>query len=117
VLIATILPRGGFPYFGTTPGDDEVQRQALNAMIRANAAKADAVLDFAADKVMGSYTANADQRYYGDATHPTSLGDAYLAADAAAAINAMTGQTGTKSAPGEGLGASTGKVGISDQPR
>jgi lysophospholipase L1-like esterase len=91
VIIATILPRGGLRLFGTPPGDDETQRLTLNTMLRANRAGADALVDFAADPIMGSYQAVLNPADYKDTIHPTTQGYVHLAADAAQALNRLDG--------------------------
>ena len=91
VIVGTVLPRQGLQWFGASYGADERQRQALNALIRANAAGADGVIDFARDPALGSYRNLTNARYYFDGTHPSVTGDALLAADAAAALNRLDG--------------------------
>lgn len=76
VVIATLLPRTGST--GWTAAM-ETERLAYNALVVANSAAADLVLDLAADPVMGAATAPADTAKYVDKVHPTTTGYGYLA--------------------------------------
>jgi len=73
VGIQTILPATGY----TAP--KEAERQAYNALVIANSAGADYVLDGASHAVMGAVGANLDTTLYADGIHPTSLGYRWLA--------------------------------------
>jgi lysophospholipase L1-like esterase len=104
VILGTVLPRQGLQWFGASYGADEKQRLALNALIRANAAGADGVIDFASDPAMGAYRNLTNGRYYFDGTHPSVSGDALLAADAAAVLNRLYGgaESGVSRPPARG---------------
>ena len=71
VAVTTLLPF-------TDSMDNATTRQGLadyNALVRANSGGADAIIDFAADPVMGAYpTSPNDTTLYVDKLHPTNLG-------------------------------------------
>jgi hypothetical protein len=83
VLAATMLPYSG------DSANQTAERLAYNALIRANAAGADGIIDYAADPLMGLQATTTNTMYYGDGLHPTSLGYGYLAQIEAAAFNAL----------------------------
>jgi hypothetical protein len=77
--------------------DNATTRQALadyNALVRANSAGADAIIDFAADPTMGTYpTSPNDTTLYSDKLHPTTLGQDKLAAIAKPIVSGLLLQT------------------------
>jgi hypothetical protein len=75
VVVDTVLPRADG---GWTPTMEQ-QRLAYNALVRRNAAGADAVNDIAADAVIGEGTSPAGSPYYADAVHLTLAGQQRLA--------------------------------------
>lgn len=75
-VAGTLLPRTGST--GWTAAMEN-ERLAYNALVVANSAAADLVLDLAADPVMGATSAPADTAKYVDKVHPTSTGYGYLA--------------------------------------
>lgn len=87
VGVCTILPRQ------TWVADTAkwTEAQAYNTLVRANYASwgADFVIDLAADPVMGNIANCSDTSLYTDGLHPSTLGNSYLAAVYAAAINAQ----------------------------
>jgi lysophospholipase L1-like esterase len=91
VIIGTVLPRQGLQLFGATYGADEQQRQALNALIRANTAGAEGVIDFASDPMLGSYQNLNNERYFYDGTHPSVTGYGLMATAAANTLNRLGG--------------------------
>jgi lysophospholipase L1-like esterase len=82
VVVETVLPRADS---GWTPGMEQ-QRGLYNALIRTNAAGADAVNDVAADPLMGDGTNPAASIYYADGAHPTLAGQQHLAMLGAAVL-------------------------------
>ena len=89
VILVDMLPRSNFPTGGSPAGAYETIRLAYNALVVANSAAADGVVDVASDPTIGTYTANANTLIYGDGTHLTSLGASYLAADVANVVNTL----------------------------
>lgn len=86
VIVCTVLPRTGSS--GWT-GAMETERLAYNALVVANSAGADLVLDLAADSAMGPTSACADTNLYGDALHPATAGHTRLAALYKAALQTV----------------------------
>jgi hypothetical protein len=86
VAITTLLPY-------TDGQDNATTRQKTadyNALVRANSAGADAIIDFAADPTMGTYpTSPNDTTLYVDKLHPTNLGQDKLAAIARPIVNSL----------------------------
>lgn len=80
VLVPTILPRGDTNNFNP-------RRNSVNTMLRA--AIPDAIIDFAADPVMGPDDACFGPYYQDDTVHPVAAGQAILAGLCAAKINAV----------------------------
>jgi lysophospholipase L1-like esterase len=74
VVINTVLPRSNQDWTSSK----EAQRQAYNALVRSNAAAADAVDDWAADPVMGDAAGSLNTVYYADGLHPTVTGQQRL---------------------------------------
>lgn len=72
-LACTLLPRTSL----TAP--QELERLAYNALVLANTAGADYVLDLASNPTMGPVPAASNVLLYVDGVHPSSLGHAYLA--------------------------------------
>lgn len=62
------------------------QRDVYNALVRGRRAAADAVLDFAANAVLGE--TSADTSLFGDNLHPKSLSYSYLASAPSGAYSA-----------------------------
>lgn len=92
VAVTTVLPQTSANYPGGVGanGAIEERRLAYNALVRANAAGTDAVIDVAAEPSMGAYpTAPDDPALYADRIHPTSLGYERLALIYAFAINQL----------------------------
>ncbi|MFN4019898.1 MAG: GDSL-type esterase/lipase family protein [Erythrobacter sp.] len=75
VIATTLTPRQRADW--TTA--QETRRTDYNALVVANTAGADMVLDLTANPVMGSVAASQDTTLYPDNLHPSSLGYAYLA--------------------------------------
>ena len=84
VLVGTMLPRNGWSANQTT------EQLAFNVLVRANAAGADAVIDYAADPTMGNASNVTNTLYYIDGVHPTTLGYGYLAQIEAASFNSLS---------------------------
>jgi lysophospholipase L1-like esterase len=86
--IGTILPRQNT---GRTGGRlaFEVERQALNALIVANAAGADFIVDVGSDPTIGTYASSLDKSLYVGALHLTAKGAAYYAEAVAKTMNAL----------------------------
>jgi lysophospholipase L1-like esterase len=76
VAICTLLPRSGSA--GWTAAM-ETERGNYNALVVANSAGADYVLDLTRNPVMGGTAACADTTLYVDKLHPTTLGYRWLA--------------------------------------
>lgn len=74
ILVSTLLPAAS-----TTSGQHNVEYLAYNALVRANAAGADGVLDLASHPVMGSFENAGNRLYYQDSLHPTGLGNSLVA--------------------------------------
>ncbi|OWK32655.1 FG-GAP-like repeat-containing protein [Sphingomonas mucosissima] len=75
VVVNSLLPVG---VFGWT-AEQEQERLTYNQVVRANAAGADAINDFAADPLIGDATHPATSAYYNDALHPSVAGQQRLA--------------------------------------
>lgn len=80
VAVGAVIPRGGLT------GPQETQRQALNALILANSAGADAVIDYASIPTLQN---TADTAKFTDTIHPTASGHADMAALASPVINSL----------------------------
>lgn len=76
VAITTLLPYTD----GVGGANAQTAISDYNALVRANSAGADAIIDFAADPLMGAATAPNDTTLYVDKLHPTTLGQDKLAA-------------------------------------
>lgn len=76
VVICTILPRTGSS--GWTAAM-ETERGNYNALVTANSAGADYVLDLTQNPTMGNATNTSDTSLWTDKLHPTALGYRYLA--------------------------------------
>lgn len=86
VLQATLLPQTD-PAFS---GADETERQAYNALVVSNSAGADAIVNVAANAIMGPPTAPDNPVLYFDLAHPTGAGYLELATtNYAPSINAF----------------------------
>lgn len=86
VLVLTILPRSN----STTPEGFEIQRQALNARLRASWRDfADMLIDVAADPRIGDAGDELDARYFTDRLHMTPLGYSLIAAHVAESLKAL----------------------------
>lgn len=72
VIVGTLLPTMA------TTGAKETERLNYNALVTANAAGADYVLDLASNPTMGTGTAASNTTLYVDGTHLTTLGDSYV---------------------------------------
>lgn len=89
VIACTILP-SGITNSNSGGGPNEIQRLALNGMIRGGwKTWADALCDFDANPIMGVATNLAQASLYADGTHPTALGYSYLANQHAAVVNSL----------------------------
>lgn len=88
VALITILPRS----LAWTPAQ-ETQRLSYNTLVRQNAAGADAIVDWAADPLMGDGVNPTTSPYYADGLHPTVLGQNELATLDAAALKPLLGRT------------------------
>jgi Ca2+-binding RTX toxin-like protein len=75
VVVNSLLPVG---VFGWT-AEQEQERLTYNQLVRANAAGADAINDFAADPLIGDARHPATSAYYNDALHPSVAGQQRLA--------------------------------------
>jgi hypothetical protein len=75
VVVDTLLPREDFLW---TAGEEQ-ERLTYNQLVRANAAGADAINDFAADPLIGDGTHPATSAYYIDHLHPSVAGQQRLA--------------------------------------
>lgn len=82
VVVCTLLP---FNANGNWTSAKESERLAYNALVVANSAGADYVLDFTQNPAMGATSASSDTTLYIDGLHPTSLGYQYLAGAASGA--------------------------------
>lgn len=82
-VLATCIPQASGAYVGLTGRMDaaiDADREALNAAIRANTARASAISDAAASTAMGAYPASPnDLANYPDKLHPSSAGYEFLA--------------------------------------
>ncbi|MFD1787010.1 GDSL-type esterase/lipase family protein [Sphingomonas floccifaciens] len=95
VAVATVLPTC-LPQFPAATAEHATRRRIANAAIRAAVSgKIDAVIDYAADPVMGPDSAACNRMLYSDGLHPTdgTAGDANgqgkLAVVYTAAVNGM----------------------------
>lgn len=87
VAVATLLPTSINP---ATDPIRNVRRAQANALIRAGVGTAiDAVIDFAADPVMGGDEASLNTLLYHDGVHPTTLGQATLAGPYKVALDGL----------------------------
>ena len=86
VVVGTMLPRNAW-----APGSaQDIERLAFNTLVRANAAGADAIADYAADPTMGAQANTSNTAYYiTPGIHPTSLGYGFLAQIEAGAVNSL----------------------------
>lgn len=76
VVLCTVLPRSDAAWTGAM----ETERGNYNALVRANSAGADHVLDLTQNPVMGGAAANTgNAAYFVDKLHPTALGYRNLA--------------------------------------
>ena len=75
VALNTVLPRSDPPWTKVM----ERERLAYNALVRANAAAADAINDWASDRVMGDGVDTGTSPLYFDGLHPTEAGQRRLA--------------------------------------
>ncbi len=82
VGIATMLPM-------SKDGVWKEFQPAYNALIRNNAAGAEAIIDIASDPIMGDAKNTSDKTLFTDGLHLTNLGNSYLASYFAEAINSM----------------------------
>lgn len=84
-VVCTLLPQTA-----VNPTVYEPQRTAYNNLVVANSAGADAIIDLAADPVMGAYPAAPnDTALFADKIHPTARGYSYLAPIYAAVLNRL----------------------------
>lgn len=84
VMVGTILPQCGFP----NSAEHNSRRAAANAAIRAAVGnQIDAVIDFAADAVIGPDAAACDTSLYYDRLHPTEAGQQRMAMIYTAAVD------------------------------
>lgn len=82
IVVRTLLP------CSQSPGQI-TERNAYNALVRANSAGADAISDVAAHPIMGNVANIGDLSLYQDALHPTGYGNELIAPIDAAAINSV----------------------------
>ncbi len=85
VGVATMLPNAG----GERVMNFQIQ---YNQLIRANAGKADTIIDIASDPIMGDLAAVRGTPFYVTGKHVTSLGHSILASYFAAAVNKLLKQ-------------------------
>lgn len=82
VIVSTVTP--------STGDGTDTARQALNAAIVANwPSFANGLANPGADPVIGPYAAASNATYYVDGTHPTALGQTYLAKDIYMAVSSF----------------------------
>jgi lysophospholipase L1-like esterase len=88
VIVCTLLPRGDM----TVANGREATRLAINALIRANAAGADAIADLASDPVMGNGATSYNDAtlYQADLIHPTIYGHSILSSISSKAVNSLS---------------------------
>ena len=91
-VVLSLPPRNGLFTNGVTGTTFETARQAHRALLAANwPTFADGYVDLAADPVIGPSSAAANALYFlsTDQTHPTPLGNTYIAADIARVVNPL----------------------------
>lgn len=83
IVLSTLTPRTGPPGF---PAWRATANAGISALI---GVKADYLVDFTANPIMGPDAAAADTLLYSDGLHPTALGQTYLAQDYKTMLNAL----------------------------